>query len=78
MALGYFSNVEFVTDLQISFRFVRDMCHFARLAVEEMQKNKRENSDINTAKLSPMSQGDMSHPLASDRVDNFPLHVRLL
>ncbi|KAJ9497612.1 hypothetical protein H2202_007036 [Exophiala xenobiotica] len=38
IAFGYFSNLEFVTGLELSRVFVRDMCHFARLAVEHKEE----------------------------------------
>ncbi|KAH8691680.1 fungal-specific transcription factor domain-containing protein [Talaromyces proteolyticus] len=79
MALGYFSNIEFVTGLELSFRFVREMCHFARLAVEEMQKTKQGAGEINNpAELTPLSRDHIMDIVASDMVDNFPLHVRVL
>ncbi|KEF60683.1 uncharacterized protein A1O9_02244 [Exophiala aquamarina CBS 119918] len=38
--LGYVSNVELITDLEVSLLFVRDMCQFARLAVDRNNKDK--------------------------------------
>lgn len=78
MALGYFSNIEFVTNLEMSFRFVREMCQFARLAVEEMQKAKENSNYINNpAELTPLSRDNIMDMLASERLDTFPLHVRV-
>lgn len=78
MALGYFSNIEFVTNLEMSFRFVREMCQFARLAVEEMQETK-ENTDYmnNPAESTPLCRDNIMDMLASERLDTFPLHVRV-
>jgi hypothetical protein len=78
MALGYFSNIEFVTNLEMSFRFVREMCQFARLAVEEIQKTK-ENGDYmnNPAESTPLSRDNIMDMLASERLDTFSLHVRV-
>lgn len=77
MALGYFSNVEFVTNLEMPFRFVREMCQFARLAVEEMQKAKENSFDIDPSQSTPLSRDNMMDMLAFERLDNFPLHVRV-
>lgn len=38
VALGYFSSLEFTTDLEISLPFVREMCHYAR-TVHDRGKN---------------------------------------
>lgn len=79
MALGYFSNIEFVTDLELSFRFVREMCQFARLAVEEMHKKNQESDEINNAtEPTPLSRDHIVDMLASDKVHTFPLHVSLM
>jgi hypothetical protein len=77
MALGYFSNIEFVTNLEMSFRFVREMCQFARLAVEEMQKAKDNSYVMGPAQSSPLSRDNIMDMLASERLDTFPLHVRV-
>lgn len=78
MALGYFSNIEFVTNLEMPFRFVREMCQFARLAVEEMQKAKETILDVDPSQSTPLSRDNMIDMLASERLEIFPLHVRFL
>lgn len=47
VALGYCSNLEFATDLEVKLSFVRDLCNFARLAVErnDYMNNSNQNDD---------------------------------
>ncbi|KAJ9610300.1 hypothetical protein H2200_005077 [Cladophialophora chaetospira] len=46
IALGYFSNLEFATDFELSFRpFAREMCHYARLAVDQSEKTRQRGID---------------------------------
>ncbi|KAL5603881.1 hypothetical protein FOVSG1_006631 [Fusarium oxysporum f. sp. vasinfectum] len=47
VALGYFSHVEFATDLEFSLPFARELCQYARLAVDQQHEDKQKNL-INT------------------------------
>lgn len=44
IAFGYFSNLEFATDLELSLPFVRELCHYARLVGARGKDNNSNNS----------------------------------
>ncbi|KAF2101307.1 hypothetical protein NA57DRAFT_72748 [Rhizodiscina lignyota] len=46
VAAGYFSNVEFATEFELKLSFAREVCHYARLAVDQKnENNKRQGID---------------------------------
>ena len=78
IALGYFSNVEFATDLELSLPFVRELCHYARLAVDQMQKNKQQGVDEMRNEIenpTSVSGNQMTDPIDFNSVAAFPLNV---
>lgn len=44
IALGYFSNIEFATDLELSLSFAREMCHYIRFAIDRGNKYPQEGT----------------------------------
>ena len=66
IALGYFFNIEFATDLELSLPFVREMCHYARLAVD--QKKEIGQQGIDGMKNGPEARTTLSENAAADRI----------
>lgn len=66
IALGYFSSLELVTNLELSLSFARDMCHFARLAVDSNNKA-LEKEDVGQSH----SHVGAAEPLLEVSTDNF-------
>ncbi|KIW86779.1 uncharacterized protein Z519_12565 [Cladophialophora bantiana CBS 173.52] len=77
IALGYFSNLEFVTGLQLPRLFVRELCHFARLAVEHKEET-QENSveQINNGEIrghGSSRTANLTDAVALDDTSTLPL-----
>jgi hypothetical protein len=68
IAFGYFSNLEFVTGLELSRLFVRDLCHYARLAVEH-DEEVQDNSVQQTENLETGHEVPQAADLLPDSVD---------
>lgn len=68
IAFGYFSNLEFVTGLELSRLFVRDLCHYARLAVEHNQEI-QDSSIQQTQNLETAHEISQAANLLPDSVD---------
>ncbi|RVX74258.1 hypothetical protein B0A52_02090 [Exophiala mesophila] len=67
IALGYFSSLELVTNLELSLSFARDMCHFARLAVDSNNKA-LEKDNVGQSHSHVIA----AQPLLEMSTDNFP------
>ncbi|KAI1619628.1 hypothetical protein EDD37DRAFT_642718 [Exophiala viscosa] len=79
IAFGYFSNLEFVTGLELSRMFVRDLCHLARLAVEHdagIQGNNVAHMGIEGTRIqsNPAAANLMIDPVEFDDTNTFPYY----
>jgi hypothetical protein len=64
-AFGYFSQLEFASDLEISLPCTREICHIVRRAMEQRNKVQEQGVD------STHSQGDPEIP-AADNLGRIP------
>lgn len=69
VALGYFSSLEFTTDLELSLPFVREMCHYAR-TVHDHRKN---SNGQTTETVDRFEDGHWSPSRPSTTIDSMDL-----
>ncbi|KAK5031026.1 hypothetical protein LTS07_004761 [Exophiala sideris] len=79
IAFGYFSNLEFVTGLELSRILVRDLCHLARLAVKHNAKGQDNNtgqmfSEATSAPLISAGTDLVIDPADFDDTSTLPFH----
>jgi hypothetical protein len=80
IALGYFSNLEFTADLELSFPFVREMYHYVRFAVDQMKNNEQHGVDETKNKpghLTSIPYNQMTDPIGFDSAPALPSNVRI-
>ncbi|OAP64280.1 hypothetical protein AYL99_00252 [Fonsecaea erecta] len=64
VALGYFSNLEYVTSFRLPRLFVREMCHYAHLAIEH-----KDGIQVNSLEQTPNRESEANEaPQAADLI----------
>ncbi|KIW84902.1 hypothetical protein Z517_00290 [Fonsecaea pedrosoi CBS 271.37] len=65
LTLGYFSNLELTTGLQLPRLFVREMCHFARLAVKHQERSQKSTTEPEISKEIEANESFQPAPLTN-------------